>query len=101
MLLKRSETLDALIGEHSIRSIEDWIVDELYSLRGRECIDGSLHSENAPRAKRHLDNYGSEWSNIWPYSYLGVPEWIENAIGSILFMALAKKKPQRRVLGGY
>ena len=61
----------------------------------------ALHSENAPRAKRHLDNYGSEWSNIWPYSYLGVPEWIENAIGSILFMALAKKKPQRRVLGGY
>ena len=61
----------------------------------------SSHSENAPRAKRHLDNYGSEWSNIWPYSYLGVPEWIENAIGSILFMALAKKKPQRRVLGGY
>ena len=29
-----------------------------------------------------------------------MPEWIENAIGSILFMALAKKKPQRRVLGG-
>ena len=58
------------------------------------------HSENAPRAKRHLDNYGSEWSNIWPCSYLGVPEWLENAIGSILFMALAKKKAPKTGFGG-